>query len=330
MVTVGTFIAFYWLKIFSNGERTEHMLRPLMRSNRKYRIFFTKKKSTRNYRVEDVESMRSFCRQANLVYIMFQIISTLFPIIIFIFMLIDFYFGYYRIFNNRISYFLLIRRLIYDVTFTYHVWIVFKFVSGYIQFIYQSNSWFRLEYKKLSLRYQPTRLRNNKKRLNINFMTTFIQKLTQINHEVVDLSNEMSMMSFVVYGFYLFALDVELFLLIDGRSQLFFRLVLLNVFAVTIFFAVMIFTTLANLNQYSRQMIPIVRYYLHDYGEKVTLKPNLLDKYRLIELDHQFNDDLIGHDCARMFVFTRFTNLMMVIEFTLNLLMIINLFQHYF
>nr|XP_027199368.1 uncharacterized protein LOC113793522 [Dermatophagoides pteronyssinus] len=232
MVTVGTFIAFYWLKIFSNGERTEHMLRPLMRSNRKYRIFFTKKKSTRTYRVEDVESMRSFCRQANLVYII--------------------------------------------------------------------NSWFRLEYKKLSLRYQPTRLRNNKKRLNINFMTTFIQKLTQINHEVVDLSNEMSMMSFVVYGFYLFALDVELFLLIDRRSQLFFRLVLLNVFAVTIFFAVMIFTTLANLNQYSRQMIPIVRYYLHNYGEKVTFKPNLLDEYRLIELDHQFNDDLIGHDCARI------------------------------
>lgn len=154
--------------------------------------------------------------------------------------------------------------------------------------------------------------------------------LKKVNSSITRFSEQQKGFNAHYYYPLVFACAAMFFLIIDGHTGSFLRTVSITTF---IFSACLTSVTLivaAQPQVISGSLIPIIRRCLF-FGSyrSATIRQSLF-ALKIEEIHSQLMQKMIGITCGRLFIFTNETNLHALIMFATNVVLIIDLFQHYF
>ncbi|XP_027203747.2 uncharacterized protein LOC113797542, partial [Dermatophagoides pteronyssinus] len=185
-------------------------------------------------------------------------------------------------------------------------------------------------------------------------------QLNEINGKIMRFAHEISTFVLIFYYVYVIINDMELVLLLDLRSEDFIRYALAVVFFATFTFAVIGFTVFAQLNVYSRRLIPQIErliYCQNDHQQQqqssvmsiydriISNRQQILQhqqhcqylpirlilfRLKLLETHLQLTTNMIGIRCGDIFTITSADNFRSLIFFFINVILISNLFQSHF
>ena len=194
-----------------------------------------------------------------------------------------------------------------------------------------------------------------------------IKSIYRINENIIHFSNGMRPFLIIFYTFYLFTQDMLLFLFIESKSYSLLSIVMASIIGFTSSYAILLFGTLAKLNQYSHTMLPIIRNSLYDYNNnnnRRTMFINLnnhdfnhmnilptttttiveycrrnrygknrlhtiLWRLKIAHLEQEIIDNRIGFNCGGKSALTNYSFILLFLSFTMNLLLLFNLFKNY-
>ncbi|KAH7641286.1 hypothetical protein HUG17_4330 [Dermatophagoides farinae] len=330
-----------YMKIFTNKQKTAIMFKPIIRFHLEYEKFYHQPKQQRRRRKQCrndycyFQSFRGHCMILNASLTLYQLSIILFPSVLVTDSILNITFYYMKIVHT-ITFGFIIKMFLWESFQNISSIQIDSFCTIVSQYHIHMIVWWKLRYRRLYRQFIMKRMdyyrifRNYSHIVFIRDSFIFHRQLTSINQEIIQVSLQLSKIFHIFYSFTTIMLNLLFYLLIDCRMDSFLFYVSLGIFCFAIVLSGIFYTSWALLNQYSRQLIKIVRFYLYNNWIKFNHHHrNALFQFKMIELHDQLNDNRIGFRCGNLFTFTHNTNFRFLIKFIFNVFIFMNLFQNY-
>nr|XP_046910248.1 uncharacterized protein LOC124491615 [Dermatophagoides farinae] len=343
LVLIVSFLIMFmdYMKIFTNKQKTAIMFKPIIRFHLEYEKFYHQPKQQRRRRKQCrndycyFQSFRGHCMILNASLTLYQLSIILFPSVLVTDSILNITFYYMKIVHT-ITFGFIIKMFLWESFQNISSIQIDSFCTIVSQYHIHMIVWWKLRYRRLYRQFIMKRMdyyrifRNYSHIVFIRDSFIFHRQLTSINQEIIQVSLQLSKIFHIFYSFTTIMLNLLFYLLIDCRMDSFLFYVSLGIFCFAIVLSGIFYTSWALLNQYSRQLIKIVRFYLYNNWIKFNHHHrNALFQFKMIELHDQLNDNRIGFRCGNLFTFTHNTNFRFLIKFIFNVFIFMNLFQNY-
>ncbi|KAF7490740.1 hypothetical protein SSS_02308 [Sarcoptes scabiei] len=291
LITCGNLIDILWLYSFNRRQNVPYVLDPIIDFYDKYNRLTTKllkiDSEQKRMNVNDWHSTKSFAKLSLRLYFVIQfcnLILIAFNIVVWLYFFYDLFDGYGD--TKLISSVAFIaRRIAFDFLFSIQILHVLMFGAGFVQIFIIVIGWFSIRYEKIirnncnSRRWiEKLSTRNYRKHLNAiknNQRLRLLRALNEINNHAMHFSRQLSAAVFIFYTFFLFNLDLMIYISIDSVTQFFLRFVVLSILLVTSLIALALYLLWSNLNKCAKKALPTLHFFIHD----VTILRNDNDDY---------------------------------------------------